>query len=69
MFRKRDLNLSVKTIGLVEKLASDQKKVFNHEKLLNIDRNNYLKFKKEYFATEEGIKMLQASRKKEINFK
>ena len=49
MFRKRDLNLSVKTIGLVEKLASDQKKVFNHEKLLNIDRNNYLKFKKAYF--------------------
>ena len=61
--------MSVKTIGLVEKLASDQKKVFNHEKLLNIDRNNYLKFKKEYFETEEGIKMLQASRKKEINFK
>ena len=54
MFRKRDLHLSVKTIGLVEKLASDQKKVFNHEKLLNIDRNNYLKFKKEYFETEEG---------------
>ena len=52
--RKSDEKLSVQATGLTEKLASDQKKVFNLEKYLINDRQDYLKFKKD----QENMKNL-----------